>query len=262
MSQKSSYPQSKFVPQTLIRDTSLPHHLISTASHVVKSSSRPSTEPPATSETAPLPFKTTGRIKSLMMRKDASEIRQKLLEHGVMLLMDQGYHGTGLQELVQSVGVPKGSFYNYFVSKEAFSAEVVRHYIEPFINRLDFHLGKKGTTAEKALKAYFKELIDDTEQKNFKGGCLLGNLIGEIGETDDLCQIALKEAVHRYRDALKEAIARGQKDGSFRNDLSATQMADVLVNFWQGALLRMKVERSVRPLTQFCDLMLNHYFKA
>jgi TetR/AcrR family transcriptional repressor of nem operon len=196
-----------------------------------------------------------------MMRKDASEIRQKLLEHGVMLLMDQGYHGTGLQELVQSVGVPKGSFYNYFVSKEAFSAEVVRHYIEPFINRLDFHLGKKGTTAEKALKAYFKELIDDTEQKNFKGGCLLGNLIGEIGETDDLCQIALKEAVHRYRDALKEAIARGQKDGSFRNDLSATQMADVLVNFWQGALLRMKVERSVRPLTQFCDLMLNHYFK-
>lgn len=197
-----------------------------------------------------------------MARRDTSEIREKLLEQGVMLLMDQGYHGTGLQELVQRVGVPKGSFYNYFESKEAFSAEVVRHYIDPFINQLESQLSKKGTSAEKALKAYFKELIEDTERKDFKGGCLLGNLIGEIGETDDLCQYALKEAVHRYRDKLKEGIARGQKEGSFRNDLSASQMADILVNFWQGALLRMKIERSVRPLMQFSDLMLNNFFKA
>lgn len=197
-----------------------------------------------------------------MARRDPSEIRETFLEQGVMLLMDQGYHGTGIQELVQRVGVPKGSFYNYFESKEAFSAEVVRHYIEPFINQLDFQLNKNGASAEKALKAYFKEMIEETEKRNFKGGCLLGNLIGEIGETDDLCQLALKEAVHRYRDKLKEAIARGQKDGSFRGDLSASQMADILVNFWQGALLRMKIERSVRPLVQFTDLMLNDFFKA
>ena len=105
-------------------------------------------------------------------------------------------------------------------------------------------------------------MIEETEKKDFKGGCLLGNLIGEIGETDDLCQVALKEAVHRYRDKLKEAIARGQNEGSFRDDLSASQMADILVNFWQGALLRMKIERSVRPLVQFSDLMLNDFFKA
>lgn len=196
-----------------------------------------------------------------MVRRDTLEIREKLLDHGVMLLMEQGYHGTGLQELVQSVGVPKGSFYNYFESKEAFSAEVVRHYIDPFINKLELHLRKKGTTAEKALRGYFKELIEETKQKGFKGGCLLGNLIGEIGETEDLCQLALKEAVHRYRDKLKEVITQGQIEGSFRADLTATHMADVLVNFWQGALLRMKVERSTRPLKQFCDFMIDDYFK-
>ena len=197
-----------------------------------------------------------------MSRRDIKELREKLLDQGVALLMEQGYHGTGLQELVRSVGVPKGSFYNYFPSKEAFSAEVVTHYIEPFIARLDSHLRRGDVNAETALKAYFNELIEETERRDFKGGCLLGNLIGEIGDTSDLCQLSLREAVRRYRDKLEEGLARAQREGSFRKDLDAKDMADFLVNVWQGALLRMKIERSVRPLAQFCEMLLDGYFKA
>jgi TetR/AcrR family transcriptional repressor of nem operon len=197
-----------------------------------------------------------------MSRRDIKELREKLLDQGVALLMEQGYHGTGLQELVRSVGVPKGSFYNYFPSKEAFSAEVVKHYIEPFIRQLDNHLQRPDVSAETALKAYFNELIEETERRDFKGGCLLGNLIGEIGDTSDLCQLSLREAVRRYRDKLEEGLARAQQEGSFRKDLDAKDMADFLVNVWQGALLRMKIERSVRPLAQFCEMLLDGYFKA
>ena len=197
-----------------------------------------------------------------MSRRDVKELREKLLDQGVALLMEQGYHGTGLQELVRSVGVPKGSFYNYFPSKEAFSAEVVKHYIEPFITQLDGHLRRPDVNAETALKAYFNELIEETERRDFKGGCLLGNLIGEIGDTSDLCQLSLREAVRRYRDKLQEGLARAQQEGSFRKDLDAKDMADFLVNVWQGALLRMKIERSVRPLAQFCEMLLDGYFKA
>lgn len=197
-----------------------------------------------------------------MSRRDVKEIREKLLDEGVLLLIEQGYHGTGIQELVQKVGVPKGSFYNYFPSKEAFSAEVVRHYIEPFIRQLDAHLARKDITAAAALRNYFDEMIAETERKDFKGGCLLGNLIGEIGDTSDLCQTSLRDAVKRYREKLREGIARGQSDGSFRKDIDATEMADFLVNVWQGALLRMKIERSVRPLTQACDMLLRGYFRG
>ncbi|ATQ68746.1 MULTISPECIES: TetR/AcrR family transcriptional regulator [Methylosinus] len=197
-----------------------------------------------------------------MSRRDVNDIRRKLLDQGVALLMEQGYHGTGLTELVQAVGVPKGSFYNYFPSKEAFSAEVVAHYIEPFIQRLDAHLGQAGRSADAALRAYFDDLIAETERRDFKGGCLLGNLMGEIGETSDLCQTSLREAVRRYRDKLREGLARGQEEGRFRKDLDAKEMADVLVDSWQGALLRMKIERSVRPLVQFRDMLLDGYFRA
>jgi TetR/AcrR family transcriptional regulator, transcriptional repressor for nem operon len=197
-----------------------------------------------------------------MSRRDVREVRERLLEEGVALLMEQGYHGTGLQEIVQKVGVPKGSFYNYFPSKEDFSAAVVRHYIDPFIRQLDAHLQRQDVSAEAALRRYFDELIAETEQKNFKGGCLLGNLIGEIGDTSELCQTALREAVHRYREKLREGLARGQKEGSFRKDMDARDMADFLVNVWQGALLRMKIERSVRPLAQVSDMLLKGYFRA
>src|SRR5208283_1654273 len=197
-----------------------------------------------------------------MSRRDIRELREKLLDQGVTLLMEQGYHGTGLQELVQNVGVPKGSFYNYFPSKEAFSAQVVKHYIEPFISQLDSHLQRKDVNAETALKTYFNELIEEAERRDFKGGCLLGNLMGEIGDTSDLCQTSLREAVRRYRDKLQDGLARAQQEGSLRTDLAAKDMADLLVNLWQGALLRMKIERSVRPLTQCCDMLLNGYFHA
>jgi TetR/AcrR family transcriptional repressor of nem operon len=196
-----------------------------------------------------------------MSRHDVNELKAKLLDQGVALLMDRGYHGSGLQELVRSVGVPKGSFYNYFASKEAFGAEAVAHYIEPFVRQLDAHLARPDVTAKSALHAYFDELIEETGRRDFKGGCLLGNLMGEIGEASGLCQDALRAAVHRYRDKLREALARGQRERDFRTDMDPKTMADFLLDAWQGALLRMKIERSVAPLIQCRDLLLDGLFK-
>jgi len=197
-----------------------------------------------------------------MSRRNANEVKGKLLDEGVALLTDRGYHGAGLQELVQKVGVPKGSFYNYFDSKDAFGAEVVGHYIEPFVRQLDAHLQSSGLSARAALRAYFDELIEELERREFHGGCLLGNLIGEIGESSGLCQDALRAAVRRYRDKLREGVARGQREGSFRADMDSAVMADFLLNAWQGALLRMKIERSVLPLLQCRDMLLGDLFKG
>ncbi|QFY44280.1 TetR family transcriptional regulator [Candidatus Methylospira mobilis] len=186
--------------------------------------------------------------------------REKLLDEGVARIIEHGYHGSGLQEILQSVGVPKGSFYNYFASKETFGAEVIRHYIEPFIRQLDYWL-KCEPNGAAALRAYFRELIDESARRQFKGGCLLGNLMGEIGDTSEICRISLSEAVQCYRDKLREGIARAQQQGCFRQDLGAAEMADLLVNAWQGALLRMKIEQSVQPLEDCCSHLLEGYFK-
>lgn len=186
--------------------------------------------------------------------------RENLLKQGVSLLMSQGYHGTGLKEILDSVQIPKGSFYNYFTNKEEFGAEVIRYYIEPFIVQLNGHLHNPDLDALAALRLCFDELINELENQGFQGGCLLGNLMGEIGDTSEVCRISLQAAVKRYRNLLESGLAQAQQEGQVRTDKSAQQMADLLVNAWQGALLRMKIEKSAQPLKECCDDLLNDYF--
>jgi TetR/AcrR family transcriptional regulator, transcriptional repressor for nem operon len=188
--------------------------------------------------------------------------RESLLNQGVMLLMQQGYHGTGLKEILDAVQIPKGSFYNYFGSKENFAAEVIQHYIEPFIQQLNSHLLNPDNDALSALQRYFNELITELEKAGFKGGCLLGNLMGELGDTSNLCQKSLQAAVHRYRDLLQAGLLKAQLEGTVRSDKSAKDLADLLVNMWQGALLRMKIEQSSTPLKQCCQNLLGDFFKT
>lgn len=198
-----------------------------------------------------------------MMKTTSKNLtRERLLAQGVALFTEQGYHGAGLQDILNSVGVPKGSFYNYFASKEEFGAAAISHYIEPFIVLLDGWLKRPELNAVDALEAYFGELIAELERRQFIGGCLLGNLIGEVGDTSEICRLALNNAVHRYRDKLREGIERGQQENSFRTDISAETMADMLSDAWQGALLRMKVEQSTQPLQTCCKHLLRGYFQA
>ena len=186
--------------------------------------------------------------------------RNNFLDQGVHFLMTQGYHATGINEIANAVQVPKGSFYSYFDSKEAFAAEAITHYIEPFIRRLQTHIDRSQNDALAALKNYYAELIIEVEKNGYKGGCLLGNMMGEVGDTSELCNQALKSAVERYRLLQYKALLQAQKLGTVRQDRSAESMANLLVNNWQGALLRMKIEKSVQPLQEFYDTLLDDYF--
>lgn len=197
-----------------------------------------------------------------MSRTAQKEInRENLLNQGVALLMQQGYHGTGLQEILDAVQIPKGSFYNYFGSKENFGAAVIEHYITPYIEQINRYLAQ-DPDALSALERYFNESIAELERTDFKGGCLLGNLIGEIGDSSEVCRVALQTTLNCYRDVLQLGISLAQQQGTLRADKSAREMADLLVNTWQGALLRMKVEQSTAPLTQCCQALLGDFFKA
>ena len=188
--------------------------------------------------------------------------RENLLDQGLILLMQQGYHGTGLKEILDAVQIPKGSFYNYFGSKENFAAETIEHYIVPYIAQLQSYLAKSEGNALGGLERYLQESIIELERTEFKGGCLLGNLIGEMGETSEVCRVALQSSLNRYRDVWELGLSRAQNEGTIRADKSARELADLWVNAWQGALLRMKVEQSVDPLKQCYHELLGSFFKS
>jgi len=188
--------------------------------------------------------------------------RNNLLDQGVYLLMTHGYHAVGINEVTKAAQVSKGSFYSYFDSKEAFAAEAINHYIEPFIQLLKQHIERSPDDALAALKNYYAELIIAVAKNGYKGGCLLGNMMGEVGDTSELCNQALKSAVESYRLLQYKALLQAQAQGTVRQDRGAEMMANLLVNNWQGALLRMKIEQSVQPLQEFCETLLEDYFIA
>lgn len=184
----------------------------------------------------------------------------RLLEVGATWLLEQGYHGTGIQAVLDDVGVPKGSFYNYFDSKEHFAAEVIRHVAGGSCSALDDLAREAEKDALAALKRHLKRKIKQYEG-NCCGGCLIGNLGNEV-EDSELCRAAMAEAVAAMVARYTAVLELGQGQGSIRDDVEAADLGAQLFDAWEGGLLRMKIERSTRPLKLVVRRLLEEDFLA
>lgn len=184
--------------------------------------------------------------------------REKLLEKGIELFHQHGYHGTGLTTILDACQVSKGSFYNFFDSKEAYAIAVIEFYQALEIDRWnhEFSLleGNHFTKLRKALKQMIEEL--DSCHENV--GCLIANLSGEIGNASPELRHAISRATHRVVNLMTEDFLICQQEGSVRNDLPAKILAQMVWDCWQGSLLRMKVENSRTPLHQTLALLWDH----
>lgn len=189
----------------------------------------------------------------------SDDIRERLLEEGVAAFLEHGYHGTGIKEVLDRVRVPKGSFYNYFESKEAFGAAAIRHYAGCMARKLAEALAG-SPDALTGLRALFARLMAEFEAAGYVGGCLVANLGGEL-EGSDVCREALAEAFWDWRGGIQRALRRAQEQGTVRKDIDAGELADILVDAWEGAVIRMKVERSLKPLEQCLKRLVDDYFK-
>ena len=190
----------------------------------------------------------------------SANTRNRLLETGVALLIERGYHGTGIQRVLDEVGVPKGSFYNYFESKEDFGAQVIRHFAEQVNGELGVALEKADKNALAALRKFFGNLRRKYEANGFTGGCLVANMGAEV-EDSDICRRALQDAMQGWRERFRMALALAQEQGTVRTDVPAGELADLLLNAWEGAVIRMKIERSAKPLRQCIKRLFDDYFR-
>lgn len=173
--------------------------------------------------------------------------------------LEKGYHGTGLKEVLDQVNVPKGSFYNYFASKEAFAAAAVQHYAECFGARMQQTLGAAPDPVS-GLKRFFETLMAEFAANGYTGGCLIANLGGEL-EGSELCRQALADGFRRWRDQVAEVLGQGQAMGQVRQDIEARELADLLTEAWEGAVIRMKIDRSLEPLQRVLDRWVDGYLR-
>ena len=182
--------------------------------------------------------------------------QRALLENGRERVHRSGFAATSVADIAEAAGAPKGSFYNHFASKDDFGAAILDHYFADVRAALDetLHAGKKPALAR--LRAYFVRLRTYVGQDNYARGCLIGNISAEVTSVSEATRARLGQLIGEWTDSLARCIAEGQRDGSVRRGTAPEALAALLLDSWQGALLRAKVERRPAALDNFLDVLL------
>jgi TetR/AcrR family transcriptional regulator, transcriptional repressor for nem operon len=180
-------------------------------------------------------------------------VRNIILEHGMKLFIERGFHACSVQNITDSAGVPKGSFYNHFKSKEALAAEIVTQYGEGNTDRSI--LSNPEVPALTRLTKHFAALNEYFSQCN--EGCLVGKFMAEVSDDTPLIKERLLRVLSLWGDQISSAIADGQKQGSIRKDLKAEDLASFLIDAYEGAILRVRVEKSSRALEFFVKVVFS-----
>lgn len=177
--------------------------------------------------------------------------RDHLISEGLRLMRKHGYGATGVQEILEAAGVPKGSFYHHFGSKEEFTAAVLERYVSLEAEHCREVLGNTRQAPLRRLRRYFEDLIRTAGQAAPIQGCLIGSLSLEIAGISPLLQDRLSAGFAGWQTAitavLQEAIEKGDVPKSARPET----LAGFLLNSWEGALLRSQADRSDVPLRDF-----------
>ena len=179
-------------------------------------------------------------------------VKQQIIDAAKIVFHEKGYNGCGVQDLVQAAGVPKGSFYNHFDSKEALGAEIVELYFEQ--RRQIPILHDTSLPAVERLRGYFQVLSDSVVARGFSGGCLIGNFSAELSDQSPPVRARLISIWDRWTVDIGTIVELAQAEGAVARDIDATSLAGFLLNAWEGAVLRAKVDRDRAPLDLFMEV--------
>lgn len=186
--------------------------------------------------------------------KKSETTRNTILQHGNRLVQKRGFAALGLQEILSASGVPKGSFYHYFTSKEAFGVVLLQRYVDEYEQRLaPFPSDVTGRTW---LMHYFRgwtAVNADLREPGWAEDCLVVKLAAEVADLSEEMRRVLGDGTRRLIARLAQVIDAGRADGSIRSGRGATELAETLYQMWLGAALLARLTRSAEPFERALD---------
>ena len=194
------------------------------------------------------------------MGKEAT--RDLLLEAGRRTFLEKGFNNAGIDVILRTTGIPKGSFYYYFGSKEEFGLKVLDRFAECHGAILDRHLGDLSLSPLERLRLYFETARECLEARECREGCLLGNLSQEMSDHSEAFRERLERIFAGWVDRLADCLVQAQEAGEIEATIDARELAEFWLSSWQGAILRAKTVRSPAPLRTFLRVMFGHVAKV
>lgn len=191
------------------------------------------------------------------MHMPKPNVKEQIVTASLNLLHSKGFNATSVQDITEAAGVPKGSFYNHFASKEELGVEVLQRYSEQG-GQIVALLGEASLPPLELLRAYFGQLVDSNVATDFSAGCMLGNFSTELSNQSPAIRRQAQQSFASLTAMLEQVIAQGQRDGDIASTRPAGELANFAADAWQGAVLRAKAEKNRAPLDRFVNMLLTH----
>jgi len=185
-----------------------------------------------------------------------------LLEAGKKVFLEKGYNNAGIEAILQTAGVPKGSFYYYFESKEDFGLQVINHFAAIYQSNIDLYFDNESLSPLDRLRRYFESICERLESQQCRNGCLVGNLSQEMAAQSEVFRARLEEIFQDWVNRYAEVLDQAQRLGEIPSHLDVHELAEFWLNSWQGATLRAKATRGTGPLRTFLNIMFGYILQV
>jgi TetR/AcrR family transcriptional repressor of nem operon len=188
-------------------------------------------------------------------------LREDILNAGLKVMFRSGYSGATVRDICEAAGAPHGSFTNHFRSKEAFAKEVLDRYFANLQRTVRKALEDKSLTPRQRLQRYLEIISDVLAREKWSRGCLIGDFSLETSSQSKLLRQRLESIFEEWRLPFAKCIAEAQVLGEIDSTFDPMDLAEFLLASWEGAILRMKIERGPVPLERFRKIAFQTVFK-
>jgi TetR/AcrR family transcriptional regulator, transcriptional repressor for nem operon len=183
-----------------------------------------------------------------MTNKDTKTL---LIEKGAGIIYIKGFNNTGINDILEAAGVPKGSFYHYFKNKEDFGVQLIDHFLIRFLGGADLQLKKTSTDYISSLKEFFDGFLCFFEENGYQGGCPIANFSLEMSDLNERIRQRLSEAFNQMQQKVLIFLTKAKAEAELPKELNLEATAEFILNSWEGALLRIKVTKNSTPMHLF-----------
>ena len=181
--------------------------------------------------------------------------KEHILEAGLEIMFLRGYNGTGVKEIVEAAGIPKGSFYNYFDSKESFAIEALECACVQSCEEIQKALAHSSLPPLERLHRFYQDAAKNMKANDYLHGCLIGNLCQEMSNVNEPVRTKVKTLMDRviahFENCLKEAQGRGELSA----ERDAKVLAEFIFNAWQGSIMRSKGSKNDFAFNSFLSVL-------
>jgi TetR/AcrR family transcriptional repressor of nem operon len=185
--------------------------------------------------------------------------KDDILQAGLDLVLSRGFSATGVEAILKQAKVPKGSFYNFFSSKEDFGLALIDKFVNARQEVFYPIFSDESLPPLERVKRSFETLIATFEEHDCSQGCLLGNLGQEMADQFENVRQLLEESLQKWSSGIATLLRQAQQEKVLPTDMDAEMLAENLISSFQGALLYAKVQKSPKPLRDFIHLYFDRF---